>query len=74
MLWQGGVFTEEEVTFHKKDPLLEQKLALRRFDDSAKVPGKVTEPLSEYKSLAIKTLIGLYSHCCIRTPRNANET
>ncbi|OKL62791.1 hypothetical protein UA08_01849 [Talaromyces atroroseus] len=62
---QGGVFTEEEVKFHQKDPLLEQKLALRRFDDLAKVPGKVTEPLSQYKPLVVKTLIDSLSRAAL---------
>ncbi|EXJ75416.1 uncharacterized protein A1O5_02112 [Cladophialophora psammophila CBS 110553] len=54
---QGGTFTQQEVIEAQKDPLLEAKLAVRRWDDMAKVPNMVTLPLEYYERMATKSLL-----------------
>jgi predicted HD phosphohydrolase len=44
--FQGGVFNQVQVKEAQKDLLLEAKLAVRRWDDQAKVAGARTAPLS----------------------------
>lgn len=56
--FQGGPFTEEEVSEAEKDPWLQDKLKVRRWDDQAKVVGMETEPLESYKEIAAKALAG----------------
>lgn len=56
---QGGIFSEKQVKEAQKDPWLQQKLAVRRWDDLAKVPDMKVEPLSFYEDMAIKSLLGL---------------
>ena len=58
---QGGTFTEEEVRQAQKDPLLEAKLAVRRWDDLAKVPKMETFPLGYYERMAAKSLLSMQS-------------
>ncbi|CZR68274.1 related to Phosphonoacetate hydrolase [Phialocephala subalpina] len=60
--FQGGIFNEQQVKEAKKDPRLEQKLAVRRWDDLAKDPNLKSEPLSFYEDMAIKSLIKSWSH------------
>ncbi|KAJ5610738.1 Alkaline phosphatase-like alpha/beta/alpha [Penicillium lagena] len=55
--FQGGGFTAEEVQEAQKDPLLEAKLAVRRWDDQAKVPNIVVPPLEAYGELAYDCLL-----------------
>lgn len=55
---QGGTFTEEQVREAQKDPLLEAKLAVRRWDDMAKVSDLKTLPLDYYERMATKSLLG----------------
>ena len=55
--FQGGIFDRAQVREAQKDPLLEAKLAVRRWDDQAKVPGATTAPLSSYESLAVQSLL-----------------
>jgi gamma-butyrobetaine dioxygenase len=43
---QGGVMTASEVAAARGHPWLADALALRRWDDAAKVPGAATRPLS----------------------------
>ncbi|KIX03322.1 phosphonoacetate hydrolase [Rhinocladiella mackenziei CBS 650.93] len=55
--FQGGIFTEEQVREAEKDPLLSAKLAVRRWDDLAKVPNMETLPLRYYERMAINSLL-----------------
>ncbi|KIY00004.1 uncharacterized protein Z520_04641 [Fonsecaea multimorphosa CBS 102226] len=55
--FQGGTFTQEQVIEAQKDPLLEAKLAVRRWDDMAKVPKLATLPLEYYERMATKSLL-----------------
>lgn len=54
---QGGTFTDEEVKAAQKDPWLEAKLAVRRWDDLAKDPNLKTPDLQSFQGSAIKSLI-----------------
>jgi predicted HD phosphohydrolase len=42
----------------QKDPLLDQKLAVRRWDDLAKVPDKQVPGLDAYEDMTVKCLVG----------------
>jgi len=55
---KGGIFTKDQVKEAEKDPWLEQKLAVRRWDDLAKDPNMKVEPLPFYEDMAIKCLLG----------------
>lgn len=55
--FQGGPFTAEEVAEAEKDPWLQDKLAVRRFDDLAKEPGLKVAGLETYKKLAVQHLL-----------------
>ncbi|KIK52460.1 hypothetical protein GYMLUDRAFT_49862 [Collybiopsis luxurians FD-317 M1] len=49
--FQGGPFSPPEVEKFKKDPLFQEKVQMRRFDDAAKVPGLQVPSLDSYKEL-----------------------
>lgn len=55
--FQGGMFDEEQVKAAQKDPLLAEKLAVRRWDDEAKVAGRSTAPLATYQTMAVESLL-----------------
>ncbi|EME44302.1 hypothetical protein DOTSEDRAFT_117926, partial [Dothistroma septosporum NZE10] len=55
--FQGGPFTPEEVLQAQNDPLLKDKLAVRRFDDLAKDPEMVTPPLDNFAAMAVRSLV-----------------
>ena len=55
---QGGTFTPDEAAAARSDPLLENKLNVRRWDDQAKVAGKVVPGLSTYEDMAVRCLAG----------------
>ncbi|KAJ5175117.1 uncharacterized protein N7482_000994 [Penicillium canariense] len=55
--FQGGSFTPEQVLEAQKDPWLEAKLAVRRWDDSAKDPDSVVPQLDTYEELAYQCLL-----------------
>jgi predicted HD phosphohydrolase len=57
---QGGPFSEEEVKEARKDPLLREKLSVRRWDDLAKVPGMAVEPLEYYEAMATESLLSKF--------------
>lgn len=46
---QGGSFTADEVTQFRHDPYGEAAVALRRFDEQAKVPGLPTPSLEHFR-------------------------
>jgi predicted HD phosphohydrolase len=54
---KGGRFNAEQVQEAQKDPLLEQKLAVRRWDDQAKVPGLKVPQLGAYEEMAVQSLL-----------------
>lgn len=54
---QGGIFNEEQVKMAQKDPLLQEKLNVRRWDDLAKDPDMEVDPLSSYEDIAVKSLL-----------------
>ncbi|OAA66495.1 Metal-dependent phosphohydrolase, HD subdomain protein [Niveomyces insectorum RCEF 264] len=55
---QGGTFTPGEVEVAARDPLLEAKLNVRRWDDQAKVAGKRVPGLQAYEDMAVRCLSG----------------
>ncbi|KAL4897666.1 hypothetical protein BDV59DRAFT_197942 [Aspergillus ambiguus] len=67
--YQGGVFTPEQVDEARKDPWLEAKLAVRRWDDQAKVPGVEVPELQAYKQLAVEYLTTARSRICVDSRR-----
>jgi len=48
---QGGLMTPDQVRAAGAHPWLSDALALRRWDDRAKVPGAVTRPLGAWEPL-----------------------
>jgi len=48
---QGGVMNAEEARHLREHPWLPDALALRRWDDQAKVPGRATQPLEAWAPL-----------------------
>ncbi|KAJ5671594.1 hypothetical protein N7507_000721 [Penicillium longicatenatum] len=55
--FQGGGFTEAEVLEAQKDPWLQAKLAVRRWDDLAKDPECIVSPLEAYEDIAFQCLL-----------------
>lgn len=55
---QGGGFTDDQVAEAQKDPWLEAKLAVRRWDDLAKTPDLTVPPLEVYEEMAYECLLG----------------
>jgi len=56
--YQGGPFTDDEVIEFKKDPLWKEKVALRRWDDAAKVVDLEVPGLESYRSMTLRVLGG----------------
>ncbi|KAL5336935.1 alkaline-phosphatase-like protein [Aspergillus crustosus] len=54
--YQGGGFTPEQIKDVQNDPWLEAKLAVRRWDDQAKIPDIAVPPLEDYEQLAYECL------------------
>ena len=48
LVLQGGPFTPEEAMQFAAQPFAQEAIRLRRYDDHAKVPGLVTQPLRYY--------------------------
>jgi len=48
---QGGPMTKEEVAEFERNEFYREAVALRRWDDEAKVPGLVTRALEEYRGM-----------------------
>ncbi|SMR54414.1 unnamed protein product [Zymoseptoria tritici ST99CH_1A5] len=55
--YQGGPFTDAEVAEARKDPLLGDKLAVRRWDDQAKDPNMTTPDLQSFEDMAVRSLL-----------------
>ncbi|KAK4499298.1 hypothetical protein PRZ48_009811 [Zasmidium cellare] len=60
--YQGGIFTDEQIKEAQKDPWLENKLAVRRWDDLAKDPNLKTPELQSFAPMATKSLIQSRTH------------
>jgi len=54
---QGGIFSRAETESFLAKPFAEDALRLRRWDDSAKVPGAATPPLAHYLEIAARCVI-----------------
>ncbi|CAJ2512814.1 Uu.00g009330.m01.CDS01 [Anthostomella pinea] len=54
---QGGAFSKEQVMAAQQDHLLEEKVAVRRWDDQAKDPLMQTPPLSSFEEMAVQSLL-----------------
>ncbi|KPI43529.1 uncharacterized protein AB675_6878 [Cyphellophora attinorum] len=55
--YQGGIFNDAQKREAEKDPYLQDKLMVRRWDDLAKDPDAVTLPLSYYEDMAVNSLM-----------------
>lgn len=53
---QGGPMTAEQAAVFESDPLRDEKLRLRAWDETAKLPGCTVPPLSSYRELLISHL------------------
>ena len=53
---QGGPMTAEEASAFGRDPLFEQKLRLRAWDEQGKLAGWVAAPLASYRDLLLAHL------------------
>jgi len=53
---QGGPFTADEVRRFEENPHYQAAVALRRWDDLAKVPGLEVPPLAHYRPLLTRVL------------------
>lgn len=54
LIHQGGPMTAEEAKAFEKDELFKTILAMRHWDEAAKVPGKKVPTLSDYKEMMEK--------------------
>jgi len=54
--FQGGPMSAEEAALFELDPLFEQKLQMRRWDEAAKIVGAATNPLDYYRNMLIQHL------------------
>ena len=57
---QGGPFTPQQIEEARKDPFILDKLAVRRWDDEAKVAGITVPSLHAYKDMAVTSLMSEY--------------
>ncbi|KAI2703862.1 hypothetical protein CBS147317_5155 [Penicillium roqueforti] len=55
--FQGGGYNNEQIQEAQKDPLLEAKLSVRRWDDLAKKPNWKVPDLEAYEEIAYRCLI-----------------
>lgn len=62
---QGGVYDDGQVKEAQKDPWLENKLAVRRWDDQAKDPNMKTPPLSHFEEMTVRSLIQSRSQAAV---------
>jgi predicted HD phosphohydrolase len=54
---QGGIFDETQAEVFMQQPYASEAVRLRRYDDLAKTPLKVTPPLSHFESYFIQVAI-----------------
>lgn len=55
--FQGGIFSKQQVLEAQKDPLLQEKLQVRKWDDLAKDPDMQTPPLSSFEDMMVASLL-----------------
>ncbi|KZT54296.1 hypothetical protein CALCODRAFT_557043 [Calocera cornea HHB12733] len=55
--FQGGPFTSPEVEDFERDPIFPAKVALRKWDDQAKVVGLVVPEVDAYRPMALRHLL-----------------
>ncbi|KAJ5646487.1 hypothetical protein N7490_002859 [Penicillium lividum] len=65
--FQGGEFTEAEIAEAQKNPWLQAKLSVRRWDDLAKDPDCVVPPLEAYTEIAYHCLLESRSRFTLHT-------
>lgn len=58
LLHQGGIMTESEAIAFESDPLCDKYVALRRWDEQAKVAHKPLPALTKYKHMIMMHLLG----------------
>ncbi|KAK3672051.1 hypothetical protein LTR78_008021 [Recurvomyces mirabilis] len=58
---QGGPFDDAEILTAQQDPLLSEKIAVRRWDDLAKDPAMQTPPLADFEDMTVRSLINSWS-------------
>ncbi|KAK1234636.1 hypothetical protein PQX77_002161 [Marasmius sp. AFHP31] len=56
LVGQGGPFTRDECRRFEEDPLFEEKVVMRKFDDRAKVVGLEVSGLEVYRDMVIGVL------------------
>lgn len=59
---QGGPMSVDEVEAFERNEFYREAVALRRWDDKAKVPGLETPPIDEYRELLNEVAIGKDGH------------
>lgn len=57
LAFQGGPMAQEEAEAFEKDPLFEQKLQMRRWDEQAKRVGWVVTPLEDYREMLLRNAL-----------------
>ncbi|KAI8322324.1 hypothetical protein GQ54DRAFT_260169 [Martensiomyces pterosporus] len=60
--FQGGPFSLDDARRFEKDPLFEQKVQLRKWDDASKIVDFKTPDLQSYKPMAIRHLEAATHH------------
>ncbi|KAJ2598382.1 hypothetical protein GGF39_002671 [Coemansia sp. RSA 1721] len=69
--FQGGPFSDEAVQAFESDPLFQQKVQLRKWDDASKVVGLETPGLDAYRSMAVTHLSVMALWCVYRKRSSA---
>lgn len=64
LAWQGGPMSDTEANAFERDPLFEDSLRLRRWDEAAKMTGRPLLDLSDFE----RTSVGVYSAACSSSP------
>lgn len=64
LAWQGGAMSDTEANAFERDPLFEDSLRLRRWDEAAKMTGRPLLDLSDFE----RTSVGVYSAACSMSP------
>ncbi|CAD5293064.1 MULTISPECIES: phosphonate degradation HD-domain oxygenase [unclassified Imperialibacter] len=55
--YQGGRMTADEAAAFKRDPLFEPSIALRHWDEEAKLENQPMPPLSHFEEMAVRHLL-----------------
>jgi len=65
LIFQGGPMSEAEAKIFEKDPLFQDCMALRRWDEEAKVAGLEVPPMTSYRDMITRAIV--------HPPRAASE-